>query len=237
MMPPRQSGGRLGGWRRRLAAAALSRLLWRAATRSLRRYAARLCLKADGRLAPFSPRCWNSWWRSQTLRLPVTQMSFSEAVTALRAAVERGGRRYGAFASGVVRWEVPLPRDANALQWLQVGRTAYVTVGGGVGGWGWVRVRVNILRRMPDAAGRSTSSAKLRLLTCCSCAFSNYLAQAQDGSGTGLLHPRVYFSPRRSPAPNTEGGAAAETAGAGCGAVAGVGAAWLWRGEVRRLEH
>jgi len=48
------------------------------------------------------------------------QMSFAEAVAALKAAVERGGRRYGAFASGVVRWEVPLPRDANALQWLQV---------------------------------------------------------------------------------------------------------------------
>ena len=47
------------------------------------------------------------------------QMSFGEAVAALKAAVQRGGRRYGAFASGVVRWEAPLPRDANALQWLQ----------------------------------------------------------------------------------------------------------------------
>jgi len=63
------------------------------------------------------------------------------------------------------------------------------------------------------------------------------VSQAQDGSGTDLLHPRVYFSPRRSPAPDTEGGAAAETAGAGCGAVGGVGAAWLWRGEVRNLAR
>ena len=47
-------------------------------------------------------------------------MSFGEAVAALKAAVDRGAARYGAFASGVVRWEVPLPRDANALQWLQV---------------------------------------------------------------------------------------------------------------------
>ncbi len=67
---------------------------------------------------------------------------------------------------------------------------------------------------------------------CCSTKH-NLAAQAQDGIGTDLLHPRVYFSPRRSPAPDTEGAAAAETAGAGCGAVGGVGAAWLWRGEVR----
>jgi hypothetical protein len=57
-------------------------------------------------------------------------------------------------------------------------------------------------------------------------------AQAQRDLRAMELHPRVYFSPRRSPAPDTEGGAAAEAGGAGCGAVAGVGAAWLWRGEL-----
>lgn len=37
------------------------------------------------------------------------------------AAELAGARsRYGHFASGVVRWEVPLPRGATALQWLQV---------------------------------------------------------------------------------------------------------------------
>ena len=63
--------------------------------------------------------------------------------------------------------------------------------------------------------------------------YAKLAAQAQDWFGAGVQHPRVYFSPRRSPAPDTEGAAAAETAGAGCGAVGGVGAAWLWRGEVR----
>jgi len=40
----------------------------------------------------------------------------------------------------------------------------------------------------------------------------------------------VYFSPRRSSAPDTGNGAAAEAASAGAGAVAGAGAAWLWTG-------
>jgi hypothetical protein len=56
----------------------------------------------------------------------VAQMSFGEAVAALKAAVDRGCRRYGAFASGVVRWELPLPRDANALLWLQVVPNTFV---------------------------------------------------------------------------------------------------------------
>jgi hypothetical protein len=43
------------------------------------------------------------------------------------------------------------------------------------------------------------------------------------------LQPRVYFSPRRSSAPDTPGGAAVAAASAGAGAVAGVGAAWLWQ--------
>ena len=41
-------------------------------------------------------------------------------------------------------------------------------------------------------------------------------AQAQQ-----LLQPQVYFSPRQSSAPGTRGGAAAESASAGAGAVAG----------------
>jgi hypothetical protein len=37
------------------------------------------------------------------------------------------------------------------------------------------------------------------------------------------LAPQVYFSPRRSSAPDTDGGRAAEAAAAGAGAVAGEG--------------
>lgn len=43
------------------------------------------------------------------------------------------------------------------------------------------------------------------------------------------LMPRVYFSPRHSSAPDTDGGAAAAAAAAGTGAVSGAGAAWLWQ--------
>jgi hypothetical protein len=43
------------------------------------------------------------------------------------------------------------------------------------------------------------------------------------------LVPRVYFSPRHSSAPDTDGASAAAAASAGCGATAGAGAAWLWQ--------
>lgn len=46
-----------------------------------------------------------------------------------------------------------------------------------------------------------------------------------------LLHPRIYFSPRRTTAADTDGSAAAGAAAAGAGSVAGAGAAWLWRGS------
>lgn len=55
------------------------------------------------------------------------------------------------------------------------------------------------------------------------------------------LMPRIYFSPRHSSAPDTDGGAAASAAAAGSGAVAGVGSAWTWQvcGLMRRqaMEH
>ncbi len=55
------------------------------------------------------------------------------------------------------------------------------------------------------------------------------LPAAADSAG--LLHPRIYFSPRRTTAADTEGSAAAGAAAAGAGSVAGAGAAWLWRGS------
>ena len=54
--------------------------------------------------------------------------------------------------------------------------------------------------------------------------------QAGAGATAGLLHPRIYFSPRRSTAAETEGSAAAGAAARGAGATAGAGAAWLWQG-------
>jgi isochorismate synthase/2-succinyl-5-enolpyruvyl-6-hydroxy-3-cyclohexene-1-carboxylate synthase/2-succinyl-6-hydroxy-2,4-cyclohexadiene-1-carboxylate synthase/O-succinylbenzoate synthase len=53
---------------------------------------------------------------------------------------------------------------------------------------------------------------------------------ARSGTLAPALAPRVYFSPRRSAAPDTEGSRAAGAASAGASAVAGAGAAWLWRG-------
>ena len=41
--------------------------------------------------------------------------------------------------------------------------------------------------------------------------------------------PRIFFSPRQSSAPSSPGSETAGAASAGLGAVAGVGAAWLWR--------
>lgn len=55
--------------------------------------------------------------------------------------------------------------------------------------------------------------------------------QGGAGAAAGLLHPRIYFSPRRSTAADTEGSAAAGAASRGCGATAGAGAAWLWQGR------
>jgi isochorismate synthase len=54
--------------------------------------------------------------------------------------------------------------------------------------------------------------------------------QGDAAETASLLHPRVYFSPRRSSAPDTPGSQAAAAASAGAGSVAGAGAAWLWRG-------
>lgn len=48
------------------------------------------------------------------------QLSVEEAVAELTKVLAVAQSRYGHYASGVVRWEVPLPRGATALQWLQV---------------------------------------------------------------------------------------------------------------------
>lgn len=46
-----------------------------------------------------------------------------------------------------------------------------------------------------------------------------------------LLQPKVFFSPRRSSAPETDGSTAARAAGAGAASVSGAGAAWMWKGS------
>ena len=48
------------------------------------------------------------------------QLSMGEAVLELQHVLAGAARRYEHCASGVVRWEVPLPRGVTALQWLQV---------------------------------------------------------------------------------------------------------------------
>lgn len=115
------------------------------------------------------------------------QASLEAALAALRQAVAELPAEAGAYASALVRLEVPVPRGTRPLWWLR-GQSA--------------------------AAGSSA-----------------------DSSGTGAnataampLHPRIYFSPRRTTAADTEGSAAAGAAAAGAGSVAGAGAAWLWRG-------
>ena len=104
------------------------------------------------------------------------QTSLAAAVAALRAAALELPASSGAFPSGLVRLEVPLPHGTRALWWL---------------------------RGQPPAAA----------------------------DAAGLLHPRVFFSPRRTTAADTEGSAAAGAAAGGAGSVAGAGAAWLWRGS------
>jgi isochorismate synthase/2-succinyl-5-enolpyruvyl-6-hydroxy-3-cyclohexene-1-carboxylate synthase/2-succinyl-6-hydroxy-2,4-cyclohexadiene-1-carboxylate synthase/O-succinylbenzoate synthase len=44
-------------------------------------------------------------------------------------------------------------------------------------------------------------------------------------------YPQVYFSPRRSSAPDTPGSVAAASATSGTGSIAGVGCAWMWQGR------
>lgn len=48
------------------------------------------------------------------------QLSMEEAVASLTAALAVGPERYVHYDSGIIRWEVPLPRGSTALQWLQV---------------------------------------------------------------------------------------------------------------------
>lgn len=110
-----------------------------------------------------------------TSRTLPAQTSLAAAVAALRAAALELPGTAGAYASGLVRLEVPLPQGTRALWWL---------------------------RGQPGASD----------------------------DGAALLHPRIYFSPRRTTAADTEGSAAAGAAAAGAGSVAGAGAAWLWRG-------
>ncbi|KAK9805814.1 hypothetical protein WJX73_002942 [Symbiochloris irregularis] len=52
-----------------------------------------------------------------------------------------------------------------------------------------------------------------------------------QGQSCQQLQPSFYYSPRRSPAPETPSGAAASAGALGPGAVAGVGAAWQWKGD------
>lgn len=104
---------------------------------------------------------------TQTHVLP-PQPSWQQAAAALRTAVASVLPRLSALSSGVVRWEVPLPRGCSAARWLR----------------------------------------------------------GQDASA----HHQVYFAGRHSTAPETPKSALAEQSARGWSAVAGLGAAWLWRG-------
>jgi hypothetical protein len=103
----------------------------------------------------------------ETRALP-PQPSLQQAAAALRAALGAALPRLRPLSSGVVRWEVAVPRGCSAARWLR----------------------------------------------------------GQD-AGT---HHQVYFSGRHSTAPETPKSALAEAATRGWSAVAGLGAAWLWRG-------
>lgn len=121
---------------------------------------------------------------STTHTLP-PEPDWQSAVAALHKAVEATYQQLSqtlakTTSSGVVRWEVPLPRAAPAAQ-------------------------------------GSAGFTALQWL------------QGQEGLRR-TLH-QVYFSGRHSTAPDTPGTAAAEAAAEGWGAVAGLGAAWLWQGQ------
>jgi hypothetical protein len=58
-------------------------------------------------------------WRPPWVRHQA-QVTFEAAVAALSAAVTDAARRHDLSESGVLRWEVPLPRGPTALQWLRV---------------------------------------------------------------------------------------------------------------------
>ena len=111
--------------------------------------------------------------------------SLHAALAALRGAVAALPAEAGAYASGLVRLEVPVPRGVRPLWWLR----------------GQAAPPANAAKATPPMAQQAAQ-----------------------------LHPRIYFSPRRTTAADTEGSAAAGAAGAGAGSVAGAGAAWLWRG-------
>eukprot|EP00873_Tetraselmis_striata_P011091 jgi/Tetstr1/431355/TSEL_021046.t1 len=99
--------------------------------------------------------------------------SLQDAQDALRQALRDVAASPPAYASGVLRFEVPTPSNQTALRWL--------------------RGQFSPSRCIPGASA-------------------------------------VYFSPRRSSAPDTAGSDAAEAQFAGDGAVAGIGAAAAWVG-------
>jgi isochorismate synthase/2-succinyl-5-enolpyruvyl-6-hydroxy-3-cyclohexene-1-carboxylate synthase/2-succinyl-6-hydroxy-2,4-cyclohexadiene-1-carboxylate synthase/O-succinylbenzoate synthase len=96
------------------------------------------------------------------------QPGLQQAAASLGAALAAALPRLRPLSSGVVRWEVPVPRGCSAARWL----------------------------RGQDVAA----------------------------------HHQVYFSGRHSTAPDTPKSALAEASARGWSAVAGLGAAWLWRG-------
>ena len=103
-----------------------------------------------------------------------TENSLKEAAETLLRAVDGIKTNHTEIKSGLIRLEVPVPRDVDALHWLR--------------------------------------------------------GQQSACDSSAVLHPHVYFSPRRSSAPDTEGSIAAGAAGAGSGSVAGAGFAWMWKG-------
>lgn len=113
------------------------------------------------------------------------QASLEAALVALQHAVAELPAESGAYASALLRLEVPVPRFPHPLWWLRGQAEPFSPA-------------------TPDTAASAAAAA--------------------------ALCPRIYFSPRRTTAADTEGSAAASAAAAGAGSVAGCGAAWLWRG-------
>ena len=123
--------------------------------------------------------------------------SLHAALAALRGAVAALPAEAGAYASGLVRLEVPVPRGVRPLWWLR----------------GQAAPPANAAKATPPMAQQAAQ-----------------------------LHPRIYFSPRRTTAADTEGSAAAGAAGAGAGSVAGcrlavARRAWGAAGRRRCARH
>ncbi|CAI5534996.1 unnamed protein product [Closterium sp. Naga37s-1] len=178
----------------------------------------------------------------ETRRLPPV-LSLPDAIIALSAALSNLAASPPCFPSGVIRLEVPLPPDLNALAWLAAQRPApsppQPAAAAGAAAAAAAAAAASGQQSATDsvapAVEQPPAQAAARQANLAS-SLSSSPAPPPD------LSPRIYFSPRaprgtrslsaQAPSePAPDGSSWSGIDGSGIGSVAGVGAAVMLKGE------